>query len=62
MHLRKYCFLLAFYIVVKVGYKWTGGSTVEVSIEDERFTVVCSRCLKTLTLEISGCCFADYVK
>ena len=33
------------YVVDRARCKWTGRSTVEVNIEDERFTiVVCSRC------------------
>ena len=28
----------------KARYKWTGGSAVEVNIENDRFTMVCSRC------------------
>ena len=28
----------------KLRYRWTGRSIVELNIENERFTVVCSRC------------------
>ena len=41
-------FVLAFYTVENVCYKWTERSAVEVNIENERFTVVCSRCRKSL--------------
>ena len=37
-----YCFFLASFIVDRARCKWTGGSAVEVNIENERFTVVCS--------------------
>ena len=41
--------------------KWTGRSAVEVSIEDERFTVGgVNVVVKTLNLEISRCHLADY--
>ena len=36
--------------VVKVRCKWTGGSTVEVNIEIEKFTVVCSLCRQNLEI------------
>lgn len=36
--------------VVKVRCKWTGGSTVEVNIETEKFTVVCSLCRQNLEI------------
>ena len=39
-----YCFFLASFIVDRARCKWTGRSAVEVNIENERFTVVCSRC------------------
>ena len=31
-------------IVDGARFKWTGRSVVEVNVDDERFTVVCSRC------------------
>ena len=31
-------------IVDRARCKWTGRSAIEVNIENERFTVVCSRC------------------
>ena len=35
---------LAFYKVDKLHYWWTGGSAVDLNIENERSTVQCSRC------------------
>ena len=39
-----YCFLLASFIVDRARCKWSGRGAVEVNVENERFTVVCSRC------------------
>ena len=51
------------YVVDRARCKWTGRSTVEVNIEDERFTVVvCSIVVNALNLKISRCHLADYVK
>ena len=38
------CFLLAFYILDKLRYRWAGRSAVELNIQNERFTFGCSRC------------------
>ena len=38
------CFFLASFIVDRARCKCAGGSAVEVNIENERFTVVCSCC------------------
>ena len=48
-HLRNgnfcdYCFFLASFIVDRARWKWTRTTAVEVNIETERFTVVCSCC------------------
>ena len=43
-YFRNYCFFLASFIVDRARCKWTGRSAVEQNIENERFTVVCSRC------------------
>ena len=39
-----YCLFLASFIVDWAGCKWTGRSAVGVNTENERATVVCSRC------------------
>ena len=39
-----YCFFLASFIVELTRCKWTGRSTVQENEENERCTVVCSRC------------------
>ena len=44
-----YCFFFASFFVDRARCKWTGRSAVEVNIENERFTVVCSRCRENLT-------------
>jgi len=54
-------FLLALYIVDKARYGWTGGSAVDVNIENERLTVVRSRCCKKFEMEILRCYLADHV-
>ena len=45
-----YCFFLASSVVDRVRCKWTGRSAVGVNYENERFTVVCSRCRRNLKI------------
>ena len=40
--------MLAFYIVDKLRYRWTDRSSVELNIENARFTVGCSHCHRNL--------------
>ena len=44
------CFFLAPFIVDRAHCKWTGISAVQVNYENERFTVVCSRCRQNLKI------------
>ena len=54
--------LLAFFIVDKLRYRWTGRSAVTLNRETERFTVCVHVVVKAINLEISRCQLADYVK
>jgi len=38
-----YCFFLVSFIIDRARCKWTGRSAVKVNMENERFTIVCSR-------------------
>ena len=44
-YLCDYCFFLISFIVDRAGCKWTSiRRAIEVNVESERFTVVCSHC------------------